>query len=198
MPFDLTRDELYKAAVQVVGHLLTLHGNWRAYRKLFRGNADSQPILSKVAGQFFWLLERDIKAAVFLAFRQLTDGPLSAGKPNASFHGLLRAAAGSDYPANHGDLVSLIEGIAANPTIKEHVNKYIAHLDLHLLAGRASAPDSVEILQVEDALAAARQFMNEFMKRFLHEGSFEYDEKAAVITEQIERLVSVLASGLQA
>jgi hypothetical protein len=197
MAFDLTPNELLKASAEVIRHLNALGGNWSAYRKLFRGNAESQPILNDVAGHFFWLLERDLRASIFLTFRQLTDGPFSMGKENASFLGLLRAAAGPDYETTHPNLVKLVVSIAATPTIKEHVNKYIAHLDLPLLAGKVPAPTSVEILQVEDALATARHFMNEYMEEFFGEPAFPYEEQAALIPQQIDRILLLLKAGRQ-
>jgi hypothetical protein len=199
MPFpQLTQDELRRAAVQVVGHLLNLHGFWRAYRKLFRGNQDSVLVLRETASEFFWLLERAIKAAALQTFRQLTDPPQTGLSANASFFGLLKAAAGDDYAVNHPDMVVMIESIAAKPTIRAHVNKYIAHLDLELLAGRVDPPDSLAILEVEDALRTAREFMDLFMQRFLGEGPFDYEGKAAIIPDQLERMITLLRTGLEA
>jgi hypothetical protein len=194
---QLTTDEVRQAAVQVVGHVLNLHGFWAAYRKLFRGNADLVPVIRETASEFFWLLERSLRAATLQTFRQLTDPSQTGPNPNASFHGLLRAAAGEQYATDHADMVALIEIVKSKPTIRDHVNKYIAHLDLELLAGRVDPPGPIAILEVEDALGATRQFMDTFAERFLGEDPFDYEGKAAEIPAQIDRMIYLLKSGLE-
>jgi hypothetical protein len=120
------------------------------------------------------------------------------GRRNASLHGLLDAVAGPTYRSDHPDLVVLIDAADGKKTIREHVNKYIAHLDLDLLAGVANPPTDVEFSEVESSLKAMREFMNEYGLRFLNEPPVTYDRNAEVITEQAETLVATLRAGLRA
>lgn len=193
-----TKEQIRKAFEQVQGHVLHMHAYWNLFRKLYRGNAESQPVLAAVAGQVFAVLGRLLHRGVFFQFRQLLDPPRSVGRRNASLLGLLEAVAGPGYRADHGDLVALIESAEGKKTIREHVNKYIAHLDLDLLAGVAEPPAAVEILEVEAAFQSIRTFMNEYGIRFVHEPAMAYDEIAEIISEQAESLVATLRAGLDA
>jgi len=193
-----TDHEIRTAFEQVQGHVLDLHARWRLFRKLYRGNENSQPVLVAVGGEMFAVLGRLLHRGVFLLFRQLTDGPRSMGHLNASFRGLLEIVAGPDYSREHGDLVARIAEIEGNGTIKLHVNKYVAHLDFDLLAGVATPPPSVEIDAVEAELAAAREFMDDFGERFLDLAPFPYDETASVMDKQADALVRTLRAGLAA
>src|SRR5436305_9699637 len=147
MTSNYSDEQIRAAFAQVQGHVLDLHARWKLFRKLYRGNADSQPVLAAVASEMFWVLGRLLHRGVFLLFRQLTDAPRTAGRRNASFRGLLDVVAGPDYEVKHADLVALINQIAANNAIRTHANKYIAHLDFDLLAGVTAPPASVEILE---------------------------------------------------
>lgn len=178
--------------------MLHLHAYWKLYRKLYRGNADSQPVLAAVAGQVFAVLARLLHRGVFFQFRQLTDGPKSVGRRNASLHGLLDAVAGPTYRMDHSDLISLIDAAEGKKTIRDHVNKYIAHLDFDLLAGVVDPPPAVEILEVEAALEAMREFMDEYGRRFLNQPPMDYDRISDIITAQAETLVATLRAGVEA
>lgn len=182
---------------QVQLHVLHLHGYWKLFRKLFRGNADSHPVIAAVAPQMFAQLERLLHRGVFLYFRQLIDPPVTRERRNASLHGLLEAVAGLDYATNHADLVELIGKIQGNTSIRMHVNRYVAHLDFDLLAGVDSPPPPVAILDVEDALSELRAFMDEYGRRFLGVEPVEYEWKAEVLAEQAEILVDTLRAGLR-
>ena len=148
------------------------------------------PILAEVACEFFWLLERSLKASFLQTFRQLSDGPMTMGRANASFHGLLQAMAGEHYRIEHADMVAMIERVAAPPSVRIHVNRYIAHLDLDLLTERVQAPEPLAIEEVESALAAAREFMDTFMQRFFNEPPVDYSGEAELIPGQVQDLAS--------
>lgn len=193
---NYTKEQIRRAFEQVQLHVLHLHGYWKLFRKLFRGNADSFPVISSVAPQMFAQLERLLHRGIFLYFRQLTDAAVTGKRRNASLHGLLEAAAGSEYATQHFDLAEHIAKVEGNTTIRTHVNRYVAHLDFDLLAGVEPPPPSVAILDVEAGLAELRAFMDEFGARFLNEPPIEYEWRADVIPEQADVLVETLRAGL--
>ncbi|MGK2883292.1 MAG: hypothetical protein ACSLE8_00690 [Rhodococcus sp. (in: high G+C Gram-positive bacteria)] len=193
---NLQKQEIYDVADRVRGTLVHLYALWRVYRKLFRGNKDIQPILAQAGGELFWLLERAIRAAALQRFRQFTDPPESAGQPNASFYGLLKAASAAGY-ADVVDLLEIVDDIAAKSIVRGHVNKYVAHLDLNLYAGRTEPPEPLEIADFEDALTACKRFMDEYMERLFGESPYDYEAKAEPLSVQADRVVELLRLGLE-
>jgi hypothetical protein len=192
-----TDDQVARAFEQTQGHVMEVHARWKLFRKLYRGNADSAPILRAVGGEMFWVLGRLLHRGSLLLFRQLTDGPRSMGRGNASLEGLLEVLAGPGYMTDHPDLVQLINDLRSNTAIRDHVNKYIAHLDLELLLGVADPPSSVGILEFEDALRIMRQFITETRQRFeLRVLLLEFEECATLMADQADELVKTLRKGL--
>jgi hypothetical protein len=187
-----TPPQLRAALDEVKGHVLELHARWRLFRKLYRGNEDSQPVLAAVASEMFWVLGRLLHRGSLLLFRQLTDGPASMGHRNASFEGLLEAVSGPMYKTNHPDLFRLITDLKAKKSIREHVNKYIAHLDFDLLAGISTKPSDIPIGEFEDALRLMREFMNRFGRQFFNDVPTEYDTLAELMADQADNLVANL------
>lgn len=196
---SLSPEALEHAFDQVQGHLLELHARWGLFRKLYRGNADSVPVLTEVGGEVFWVLGRLLHRGSLLLFRQLTDGPTSRGKRNASYEGLLHALGGPSYKIDHADLMDILAQLRSKQTIKDHVNKYIAHLDLDLLSGAAAPPKGVEILDFEDALRLMREITSLMRERFAATRPLlEFEEGAAIMVDQAQNLVDTLRKGLNA
>ena len=115
----------------------------------------------------------------------------------ASLEGLLEALAGPNYKTDHSDLAKRLDDLRANKAIRTHANKYIAHLDFDLLAGIAAPPESIGILDMEDALRIIREFITETGKRFLDESPLEFEEGAQLMAVQAEDLVETLRKGLK-
>lgn len=194
----LTDAQRISAFEQMQGHVLELHARWHLFRKLYRGNADSVPVLTGVGGEMFWVLGRLLHRGSLLLFRQLTDGPVTFGERNASFEGLIREFGGTSYKADHPDLIAVIEGLRSKKTIKDHVNKYIAHLDLELLAGAVSPPTGVEILDFEDALRMMRDLISKMRDRFAPQSHLlDFEGGADLMVSQAESLVETLRKGLK-
>jgi hypothetical protein len=187
-----TMPQIRAAFDQVKGHVLELHARWRLFRKLYRGNEDSQPVLAAVASEMFWVIGRLLHRGSLLLFRQLTDGATSVGHLNASFEGLLEAVSGPMYKTNHPELFRLVTDLRAKKSIREHVNKYIAHLDFELLAGIALKPNSIPIGEFEDALRLMREFMDNFGHQFFNDAPGDYEVAAELMAEQADTLVAHL------
>jgi hypothetical protein len=197
MSHDYTDEQLEHAFVQVDGHLLELHGRWELFRNLYRGNADSQPILAAVASETFWIFGRLLHRGSFLLYRQLTDAPRSMGKRNASLEGLLEAVAGDSYMQDAPALMKFLDAARDRPAIRDHVNKYVAHLDFDLMAGVGALP-SIELLAFEEALANMRAFMNGLGLKYFDRPARAHDVEAKLLTEQADALVKALRKGSQA
>jgi hypothetical protein len=189
-------DEFAEAYGQVQGHVIELHGRWNLFRKLYRGNEESHPILAATGSQMFWLIGRLLQRGTFPLFRQLTDPRRTAGRANASLRGLLCAIAGPKAEAAHPDLIALLPDDNVTELIRTHANKYASHLDLDLLSGHTDAPEAVAIEQMEQALTAIDSYMNELGRRFFRSAPVPYRERAEIITSQAERLVHLLRLGL--
>ncbi|MGA8807074.1 MAG: hypothetical protein WB973_04290 [Thermoanaerobaculia bacterium] len=196
MANNYTDAQLERAFIEVGGHLLELHARWKLFRKLYRGNEDSQPILKEVASEMFWLLGRLLHRGSLLLFRQLTDGPLTSGRRNASLEGMLKAVAGDSYLTTEPDLMKELDAARQNKAIRDHGNKYIAHLDLDLLAGVAAPPTSIEIEEFENALSHMRTFANGMASKFFGGLERDFAEEAELMTRQADILVGTLKNGL--
>ena len=184
--------QLANAFVQIQGHLLELHARWYLYRKLYRGNQDSAPVLTAVAGDMFYVLGRLLHRGSLLLYRQLTDSPRTQKWRNASLEGLLEAVAGEDYRTTHAQMMKHLDAARANMTIREHANKYIAHLDFDLLAGAADPPAPIKIEEFEEVLEHMGAFANDIGAEFFGGREINYASVADLMRSQADALIDAL------
>jgi hypothetical protein len=194
--FSYTDIQLEHVFVEVQGHVAELHARWGLFRKLYRGNEDSQPVLAAVASDMFYLLGRLLQRGTLLLYRQLTDPPRMGKWRNASLEGLLEAVAGLTYKTTEAELMRCLDAARDNAVLREHGNKYIAHLDFDLLAGTTSAPEGIKIEDFDGALNHIREFMNLMSQRFFGGREVDFGEFVNLMSKQGDVLIETLRKGL--
>src|SRR5437773_1350648 len=145
---NLPKDDVLAAFIKLHEHVRFLHAYWDTFRKLYRAPAEKQALLNKVTPQFFVLLEKGLIRLVFLMFRQLVEPPVTIGRRNASLRGLLEAIHGPSYKSMPEE--QLVVAIEQNNTIKEAVNRVVAHIDWNVAVGEDAPPGPVALADVED------------------------------------------------
>jgi len=175
------------------GHASHLHAFWAAFRKLYRGNEQSAPVLSAAANDFFVIVGKALPRTVFQMLRHLTDPPTSQGRENASFPGLLAASFGTDYAGSAPELTALVDQLKAQiEKVRNHTNRAVAHNDW-LTVTRAETLQPIELAEVEAALATVRQFLDTFAAEFeLIRQSYD----TSVMEHQLDNLLYLLTAGL--
>jgi len=132
LTFDTARNRLWS-------ELVHLHDTWEQYRKLYGHSEDRVKLLNTSARSFFALLQRLLIRDVILSISRLTDPPKSKGKSNLVLSLLLEDPRLSDRPDLKEELTSGInEAKQLSQPVREHRNRYIAHLDHATAIG---APD---------------------------------------------------------
>jgi hypothetical protein len=186
---DSSKDNIFEAYVKLHEHVRFLHAYWDTFRQLYRSPVEKQSLLNKAIPQFFVLLEKGLLRIIFLMFRQLVEQPVTMGRRNASLRGLLHAIHGSGYRTLHEE--ALIVAVEKNNTIKEIVNRVVAHIDWNVAVGDDLPPSPVALQDVEDALLNVRLVMQHLATE-LGQPVLEYRD--VHIREEIERLWVLLAS----
>ena len=132
LTFDTARNRLWD-------ELVHLHDTWEQYRKLYGHSEDRVKLLNSSARSFFALLQRLMVRDVILGISRLTDPPKSKGKSNLVLSVLLEDPRLTDRPELKAELASGInEAKRLAQPVREHRNRYIAHLDHATAIG---APD---------------------------------------------------------
>jgi len=108
----------------------------------------------------------------------------------------LEAVAGDSYRITESELMKELDAARQNTAIRDHANKYIAHLDFDLLAGVTPAPTSIEIAEFEEALRHMREFANGLATKFFGGRERNFSDEAELITKQADLFVDTLKKGL--
>ena len=132
MTLDTARNRLWDEVVH-------LHDVWEQYRKLYGHSEGRVRLLNASARGFFARLQQFMVRDVLLSISRLTDPPRSRGKPNLVLSVLLEDPRLANRPDLTEELTAEInEAKRLAQPIRQHRNRYIAHLDHATAIG---APD---------------------------------------------------------
>ncbi|MCA1732500.1 MAG: hypothetical protein LC732_02735, partial [Acidobacteria bacterium] len=100
------------------------------------------------------------------------------------------------YREREMGLLAFLEAARDNPAIREHVNRYVAHLDFDLLAGTSTPPPDIELEEFDKALANVREFINGIGKSYFQRPPRAHHVEAELIARQAGRMVEALRKGI--
>ena len=154
--FELARNRLSD-------EIVLLRSLWQEYKCLFNCGPKRVEVLNFCASWFFGLTQRTFMREILLGIARLTDRDRTAGFENLTIAALLRDPALAAAPDMAKELHRSIDrAIEAAAQIRNHRNKYLAHLDKDLaLAVVTATLTPMRYDDVEEALAALEQAFND-------------------------------------
>ncbi len=187
---------------EVVG----LHATWQIYQQLFRRSQARSEFLRESAADFFQIIHDSLSNDIEIALSRLGD-PASTrvnkeDKPNATLRRLLDHVASLDIKPLTTELRRLLDVYNHQcSAIRIRRNKLLAHADLGALIRKYAEGEppllngplsSVTPLDLEQAFATLREFMNTFERHFEQsETAYEH----IVMHEDGDAVVHLLAEG---
>jgi len=178
------------------GYNAHLHAYWRAFKKLYRGNAALIPIFTATANDFFLLVEKSFLGTMMQMLRTLTDPAMDSRTKsrNASLRGLLFTVYGKDYQTAAPNLAKLAVLLADQiRPIRKFVNRSVAHSDWNLVSG-VEPLQSIPMADVDAALAIVVQFLDIFSEEF-NLARQDYDEPK--MDRELEGMLQLLSRAIE-
>ena len=147
--------------------VIGIHAYWINYRQLFGKSKERVDLLNDCAGEFFFVINDALLTDVQLSLSRLADPAQTLGKGNATLERLLNEIVALNISQLTDDLIRRFQKYRdCCHNIKLRRNKELAHADLGALLqryGSAAGPAPIpgpSRQEIEDALAALREFMN--------------------------------------
>jgi hypothetical protein len=143
------------------GEVVWLHGRWTMYRQLYGTNAKRIETLNRLAPTFFGTLQGILLDEVQLTLSRLADPAVTGKRRNLTLETLTREILALPVQELATELVARLDQYRAKcERIVERRNKRIAHYDFDTQrAANTEGLSSVSRQEIEDALAALRDFM---------------------------------------
>ncbi len=178
------------------GYNSHLHAYWRAFKKLYRGNAALIPIFAATASDFFVLVEKSFLGTMLQMLRSLADPAVDrrTKSRNASLRGLLFTVYGENYETVAPKLSGLA-GLLQEQVhpIRTFVNRSVAHSDWNIVAGLDKL-SAVPMAQVDSALATVEQFLDIFAEEFQ---ITRRDYENSKMDREIDKMLQLLSKAVQ-
>ena len=159
--------EIARAHSRLRGQLIHAENMWNVAELMASGETNNT--LNAVAPGFFNVTYKALVRAVLQTIRDFTDPADSrVGKQvrrNASLEGLLRVAFGEQLPDEAAGLPNFISAAREAETVKQWVNRGIAHSDWETVLGNEPLPE-LKPAEVVASLTAAKGFLVAFGNLF--------------------------------
>jgi hypothetical protein len=173
-----------------------LHGRWIIYRQLFGTSSERIDMLNEAAGTFFYVIQGVLLDEVQLTISKLGDPATTAVRQNLTLAALRQALSATEHLglcARLDPLLQIFNDRCAR--IRHRRNKRIAHFDRDTLLKARSAPiEGASRKEIEEALQALRDFLNE-IELHLTDSTTGYEH--FILHDDGEALVAMIKRGLR-
>jgi hypothetical protein len=180
--------------------VIGLHAYWLTYRQLFCESEERLDLLNDCAGQFFYIVQDSLLSDLQLSLSKLSDPAETMGKKSATLQRLLDEITALNIPQLTVELTRQLEVYTDRCRgIKKRRNKELAHADLATLLQKYGYAKGTQIQgpsrqEIEDALAALRQFM---ISIDVHFTGIETAYEHFISRDDGDSLVLILKQGLR-
>jgi hypothetical protein len=161
--------------IELKSAVVWLHGHWIVYRQLYGKSPERVELLNESAGTFFNLLQNILLHDMVLAIARLTDRSEVCGRENLVLGQLVEKLDSKSYSELIERLREHLIIISTKCEIfRKKRNREVAHSDLMTALKVDVELPGVSRQMFEDALAAIRDYMNEF-EIYFSESSTAYE-----------------------